>query len=206
MVGEHIMQMQHQPPVSSSTESHKRTRESWEGTDTTAAGSGRSEYDLMGGDTLLQRLRRKIQSALHCHQHRGTGGGIVSVDLMRRYIEYARRYVQPSLTPGAAKVLQRLYLTMRAEASAGQSIPVTTRHLESLIRLSQARARIDLRDEVSSLHIQRRYTFHLYFILDLLLILVLYFFVCYNNNNNCYYYYYYYYYYYCGAGDSSRRP
>src|SRR3546814_2977728 len=33
----------------------------------------------------------------------------------------------------------KLYLTMRAEASAGQSIPVTTRHLESLVRLAQVR-------------------------------------------------------------------
>ena len=68
---------------------------------------------------------------------------------VRRYIEYAKRYVHPTLTPAAAKVLQRLYLTMRAQSSLGQSIPVTTRHLESLIRLAQARARIDLREEVS---------------------------------------------------------
>ena len=34
---------------------------------------------------------------------------------------------------------------MRAQSSLGKSIPVTTRHLESLIRLSQARARLELR-------------------------------------------------------------
>jgi hypothetical protein len=45
-----------------------------------------------------------------------------------------------------SQVLQRLYLTMRAQSSLGNSIPVTTRHLESLIRLSQARARLDLRE------------------------------------------------------------
>ena len=49
------------------------------------------------------------------------------------------------------QVLQRLYLTMRAESSLGNSIPVTTRHLESLIRLSQARARLDLRQVCLSL-------------------------------------------------------
>ena len=32
----------------------------------------------------------------------------------------------------------------------GNSIPVTTRHLESLIRLSQARARMELRDVVTA--------------------------------------------------------
>ena len=34
---------------------------------------------------------------------------------------------------------QRFYLTMRAESALGSTVPVTTRHLESLIRLSQAR-------------------------------------------------------------------
>lgn len=48
--------------------------------------------------------------------------------------------------PSLSQVLQRLYLTMRAQSSLGNSIPVTTRHLESLIRLSQARARLDLRE------------------------------------------------------------
>lgn len=101
--------------------------------------------------TLAQRLRRNIQSAVHCTDGLGLGhDGVLSVELMRRYIEYAKLYVHPVLSTAAAKVLQRLYLTMRAQASAGQSIPVTTRHLESLIRLAQARARIDLRDEVSN--------------------------------------------------------
>ena len=104
--------------------------------------------------TLAQRLRRNVQSAIYHTQGLDLGAGeghhgdLLSVELMRRYIEYAKLYVQPVLTPAAAKVLQRLYLTMRAQASAGQSIPVTTRHLESLIRLAQARARIDLREEV----------------------------------------------------------
>jgi DNA replicative helicase MCM subunit Mcm2 (Cdc46/Mcm family) len=103
--------------------------------------------------TLQQSLRRRIQDALRaatCGDLREVlhGGGLVPIELMRRYIEYARQYVHPRLSTGAAKALQRLYLTMRSEASAGQSLPVTTRHLESLIRLSQARARMDLRDEV----------------------------------------------------------
>ena len=38
---------------------------------------------------------------------------------------------------------------MRSQAKLGNSIPVTTRHLESLIRLSQARARLELRDIVT---------------------------------------------------------
>ena len=70
--------------------------------------------------------------------------------MMRRYIDYAKRMVVPKVSVPAAKSLQKLYLTMRAQARLGNSIPVTTRHLESLIRLSQARARMDLRDTVTA--------------------------------------------------------
>jgi DNA helicase MCM8 len=38
---------------------------------------------------------------------------------------------------------------MRSQASLGKSIPVTTRNLESLIRLGQARARAELRETVT---------------------------------------------------------
>jgi DNA helicase MCM8 len=58
------------------------------------------------------------------------------------------------------QVLQRIYLTMRAQASLGTSIPVTTRHLESLIRLSQARARMELREEVSLYHTETKERVH----------------------------------------------
>ena len=45
--------------------------------------------------------------------------------------------------------MQKQYLTMRAESALGSALPATTRHLESLIRLSQARARASLRDRVT---------------------------------------------------------
>lgn len=70
--------------------------------------------------------------------------------LMRDYIEYARKSVHPILTADAAKILQRMYLTLRSQASLGRTIPVTTRNLESLIRLAQARAKIELRDQVTA--------------------------------------------------------
>jgi DNA helicase MCM8 len=39
-------------------------------------------------------------------------------------------------------------MRMRAESVLGDTIPVTTRHLESLMRLAQARAKAELREEV----------------------------------------------------------
>ena len=90
--------------------------------------------------TLSQRLRRQANFF---------SSSSLNPDTLRKYVEFARQHIHPRLTAAAAKVLQRLYLTLRSQQSLGKSIPVTTRHLESLIRLSQARAKIELRDEVT---------------------------------------------------------
>ncbi|XP_044071076.1 LOW QUALITY PROTEIN: DNA helicase MCM8 [Siniperca chuatsi] len=66
--------------------------------------------------------------------------------LLRKYISYARQYVHPSLSPEAAQTLQNFYLSLRSQAHSADSTPITTRQLESLIRLTEARARLELRE------------------------------------------------------------
>uniref|UniRef100_A0A665UKU6 DNA helicase MCM8 n=1 Tax=Echeneis naucrates TaxID=173247 RepID=A0A665UKU6_ECHNA len=66
--------------------------------------------------------------------------------LLRKYISYARHYVHPSLSPEAAQTLQDFYLSLRSQAHSADATPITTRQLESLIRLTEARARLDLRE------------------------------------------------------------
>ncbi|XP_070772101.1 DNA helicase MCM8 isoform X2 [Enoplosus armatus] len=66
--------------------------------------------------------------------------------LLRKYISYARQYVHPSLSPEAAQTLQDFYLSLRSQAHSADSTPITTRQLESLIRLTEARARLELRE------------------------------------------------------------
>ena len=66
---------------------------------------------------------------------------------LKKYIAYARRYVQPKLTPAAAKILQTFYLELRAQHQTADSTPITTRQLESMIRLTEARAKLELREE-----------------------------------------------------------
>uniref|UniRef100_A0A7N8WZC9 DNA helicase MCM8 n=1 Tax=Mastacembelus armatus TaxID=205130 RepID=A0A7N8WZC9_9TELE len=57
--------------------------------------------------------------------------------LLRKYISYARQYVHPSLSPEAAQILQDFYLSLRSQAHCANSTPITTRQLESLIRLTE---------------------------------------------------------------------
>uniref|UniRef100_A0A3B4YJG5 DNA helicase MCM8 n=1 Tax=Seriola lalandi dorsalis TaxID=1841481 RepID=A0A3B4YJG5_SERLL len=66
--------------------------------------------------------------------------------LLRKYISYARQYVHPSLSPEAAQTLQDFYLSLRSQSHSADTTPITTRQLESLIRLTEARARLDLRE------------------------------------------------------------
>ncbi len=43
------------------------------------------------------------------------------------------------------QVLRAFYLDLRAKSAAGGGAPITTRQLEALVRLAEARARADLR-------------------------------------------------------------
>lgn len=69
--------------------------------------------------------------------------------LLRKYVGYARTYVHPKLTPASAEVLQNFYLDLRQQHHSADSTPITTRQLESLIRLTQARARLEMREKAS---------------------------------------------------------
>ncbi|XP_068237217.1 DNA helicase MCM8-like [Palaemon carinicauda] len=69
--------------------------------------------------------------------------------LLRKYICYARKYVRPRITKEAAKIIQQFYLDLRQKHQNTNSTPITTRQLESLIRLSEARARCELREEAT---------------------------------------------------------
>ncbi|MBO3799833.1 MAG: minichromosome maintenance protein MCM [Candidatus Brockarchaeota archaeon] len=74
---------------------------------------------------------------------------IIPPDLLRKYLAYCKRIV-PRLTPEATERIKNFFLQLRGSSQeANAPIPITPRHLESLIRLSVARARVMLRDEVT---------------------------------------------------------
>ena len=67
---------------------------------------------------------------------------------MKDYLNFVKNEIHPILTSDAAEVLKGFYITLR-ENNPSNSFPVTNRQLESLIRLSMARARIECRTEVT---------------------------------------------------------
>ncbi|CAG0905356.1 unnamed protein product [Cyprideis torosa] len=67
-------------------------------------------------------------------------------DLLRKYILYAREKVHPKLTQTDSEKVAKLYSELRRESMNTGSIPITARHIESMIRLTEAHARMHLRD------------------------------------------------------------
>ncbi|KAH7513013.1 hypothetical protein FEM48_Zijuj12G0151300 [Ziziphus jujuba var. spinosa] len=72
------------------------------------------------------------------------------VQLLRKYIAYARAFVFPRMSKPAADILQKFYLQLRDHATSADCTPITARQLESLVRLAEARARLDLREEITA--------------------------------------------------------
>jgi DNA helicase MCM8 len=71
--------------------------------------------------------------------------------LVRDYIAYAREFCKPKLSVEAAEILKEYYMNLRYPADGRNrrdTVPITTRQLEALIRLSQARAKACLREFV----------------------------------------------------------
>lgn len=70
-------------------------------------------------------------------------------DLVKDYIAYAREYCHPKMTGAAAEVLKQYFMELRYPTNHNKdNVPITTRQLEAMIRLSQARAKACLRDFV----------------------------------------------------------
>jgi replicative DNA helicase Mcm len=74
----------------------------------------------------------------------------IPLDLLPKYIMYARERVNPVLTDGVKKKIKEFYVDMRSKGEEGDSaIPITARKLEAMIRLAEASARIRLSDTIT---------------------------------------------------------
>ena len=99
---------------------------------------------------------KKASHILGLHQRGSYNEPPISTDLLRKYIEYARKSVFPILSQEAKDQLLEFYLDLRIRSENIQetggkptSVSITPRQLESLVRLSEARAKMALRSEVS---------------------------------------------------------
>jgi DNA replication licensing factor MCM2 len=61
---------------------------------------------------------------------------------------YSKEHIRPKLHQLDQDKLARLYADLRRESLATGSFPITVRHLESMIRMSEASAKMHLREYV----------------------------------------------------------
>ena len=73
----------------------------------------------------------------------------ISPQLLRKYISYAKN-IKPQLSEPAIQRLKDFYLEMRTAGGESEASPIaiTARQLESLVRITEARARVALRKEI----------------------------------------------------------
>ncbi len=78
---------------------------------------------------------------------------IVNPKLLRKYISYTKQKFKPKLTDDAIEEIKDFYVKLRGQSSNSESaikpIPITARQLEGIIRLSEAHAKMHLRNEVT---------------------------------------------------------
>lgn len=69
-------------------------------------------------------------------------------EILKKYIIYAKERIHPKLHQMDQDKVAKMYSDLRKESMATGSIPITVRHIESMIRMAEAHARIHLRDYV----------------------------------------------------------
>jgi len=93
------------------------------------------------------------QIAQHIISQHGASGtdttSLVDIDILTKYLSYAKR-IDPVLTKEAESKIMEFYLKMRSIEGEDKEkmITITPRQLEGLIRLSTARARLLLKNQV----------------------------------------------------------
>ncbi|TAL48065.1 minichromosome maintenance protein MCM [archaeon] len=73
----------------------------------------------------------------------------IDTGFLRKYVAYARKTCHPKLSREAGNEIKKFYLELRAVSGEDSAISITPRQYEALIRMSEASAKVQLRNEVS---------------------------------------------------------
>ena len=88
------------------------------------------------------------QQAMECED--GEVVELIPQELLKKYILYAKEKIHPKLNYFDKDRVSKLYGELRRESLITGSIPITVRHIESIIRCSEANARMHLRESVTA--------------------------------------------------------
>ena len=74
----------------------------------------------------------------------------IDQEKLKKYIIYAKRHIHPKLNEIDKEKVTQFYADIRKESSVVGGIPIAVRHIESVLRMSEANAKMHLRDYVRS--------------------------------------------------------
>ena len=75
----------------------------------------------------------------------------LTISMFQKYIAWAKRTVHPVLTPEAQEQITNFYIETRTrDSDEDNSVPITARALEGLVRLAEANARMRLSPEATA--------------------------------------------------------
>lgn len=69
--------------------------------------------------------------------------------MLKKYITFAKQTCKPRLQTGDYDKIAAVYSDLRRESGVTQGMPIAVRHLESMIRMAEARAAMHLREYVN---------------------------------------------------------
>lgn len=69
-------------------------------------------------------------------------------DLLKKYISYSRAMIRPVVHEMDVEKIAKLYAELREQSAASGGVPIAVRHLESMVRMAEASAKMHLRDYV----------------------------------------------------------
>lgn len=107
------------------------------------------EKDGKVSDKVLANIE-KVNATNKIHQlvvHEGKEA--MSQETLRKYIMYARQHCHPKLSDINKIAVAKFYSELRHESENVGGLPIATRHLESIIRMAEAHAKIHLREFVN---------------------------------------------------------
>ncbi|KAK3942269.1 DNA replication licensing factor mcm2 [Diplogelasinospora grovesii] len=120
------------------------------GTQTTANGEGPESMEVEHDETQLTQAESNVAAG-----RIEDGGGEIRQELLRKYILYARERCSPKLYHMDEDKVARLFADMRRESLATGAYPITVRHLEAIIRISESFCRMRLSEYCSAQDIDR---------------------------------------------------
>lgn len=107
----------------------------------------KENYEI--GNQILKRRQdemTQLVADLRGDELIGTNMAVYSPEVLKKYIEYAKVAVNPVLNKGAKQKIKEYYLELRGKHKA------STRTLESLMRLTESCARMELKPVASAVH------------------------------------------------------